>query len=88
MAGGPDGTAQTFAILTRPALSSISDIHDRQPVIIAPEYYAAWLEKAVTDPEQIAGLCAPPASGNLLAYPVAAAVGKADIDGPELIAKL
>ncbi|WP_010300623.1 SOS response-associated peptidase [Candidatus Odyssella thessalonicensis] len=34
----------SFAIITRPASSSVSEIHDRMPVILKPEAYEAWLK--------------------------------------------
>lgn len=76
----------TFAILTTDASSpNLAAIHDRQPVIVPPAAYAAWLDKAVSDPDTVRALCPPPGPGELIAYPVSPAVGRADRDGPELV---
>ena len=41
---GPDGTLDTFAIITTDANGSMRPIHDRMPVILDPEDYSHWLE--------------------------------------------
>lgn len=83
----PEGEViQTFTILTQPAAPAIAAIHDRMPVIIHPDAYAAWLDKDVTDPAVLASLCATPQ--DLIAYPVGRQVNRADVDGPELVEPL
>jgi putative SOS response-associated peptidase YedK len=32
------------SIVTMPAAAPVSELHDRQPVILDPEIYAAWLD--------------------------------------------
>jgi putative SOS response-associated peptidase YedK len=39
----PDGWLASYAIVTRPAAQHVEEIHDRMPLIIAPEMYADWL---------------------------------------------
>jgi putative SOS response-associated peptidase YedK len=34
---------RTFAVITTEANTLVADIHDRMPVIVAPEDYACWL---------------------------------------------
>jgi putative SOS response-associated peptidase YedK len=47
---GPDGEVrETCAILTAPACGAVGRLHDRMPVILAPERYAAWLDPALRD---------------------------------------
>lgn len=82
---GPDGEVPTFAILTQPPVESIAHIHDRMPVIVPPEHYAAWLSKEVSDPYQVKELCLSPAHGELTAYRVSTAVNYAAANGPQLI---
>ena len=87
---GPDGIAvPTFAILTRPAIEGITEIHDRMPVIVPPHYYAAWLDKSISDPSDVLEICSldTPPSELINGYPVSGAVNKATEDGPQLIAK-
>lgn len=85
---GPDGVVPTFAILTQPPVPDIADIHDRMPVIIPSESYAAWLDKDVSDPAAVRDLCRPPAPNELFAYKVSRVVNRPDTDGPELIEPL
>lgn len=42
---GPGGEHwfESLAILTRPALPGLAAIHDRMPLVLAPEAHAAWL---------------------------------------------
>ena len=37
------------AIITRPARPPVSEIHDRMPVMLAPEHHDAWLDPAFSD---------------------------------------
>jgi putative SOS response-associated peptidase YedK len=43
---GPEGPIESCAILTCPANARLGAIHDRMPVILAVEDYAAWLDPA------------------------------------------
>ena len=63
-------------------------LHDRMPVIVPPEYYAAWLDKDVSQPAEVFTLCRPPAPGELLARRVATAVNRTDANRVELIAPI
>jgi putative SOS response-associated peptidase YedK len=44
------------AILTGPARAAVREIHDRMPLLVAPEDYAAWLDPALEDPERVRAL--------------------------------
>ena len=68
----------TCAVITTPANRTMSRIHDRMPVLIAKQRYAAWL--AGED-----GLLETPADESIVAYPVSTAVNRAANDSPELI---
>ena len=46
-------TVRTFAVLTCRANTLISEIHQRMPVIIAPENYHRWLDIDVADPHDL-----------------------------------
>jgi putative SOS response-associated peptidase YedK len=37
------------AIITRPARSPVSEVHDRMPVMLATEHHEAWLDPAFSD---------------------------------------
>lgn len=55
---GPAGEElNSFAILTTEAKGAIREIHDRMPVMLHPDSYAAWLDPAMTDgPDVLAQL--------------------------------
>ncbi|WP_332671697.1 SOS response-associated peptidase [Aromatoleum sp.] len=85
---GSDGPVRSFAILTTAANESIAPIHERMPVIIAPENYADWLDPEVTDVAllvEIAQHCDPE---RIEAFPVDGAVGNVRAQGPQLVAPL
>ena len=64
---GPDGPVESYAIITTKAKEELLDIHDRMPVIIAPDDYDAWLDAGAQD---LPGPCA----ARLEAYPVSSRV--------------
>jgi Uncharacterized conserved protein len=72
---------ERFAVITTEANSDMSPIHDRMPVIIAPQDYAGWLNGADE-------LLRPAPKGSVLAYPVSPAVNRAANESPALIAPL
>ncbi len=39
-----DPPIRSFAILTRDATADVAHVHDRMPVVLAPEHYALWLD--------------------------------------------
>jgi putative SOS response-associated peptidase YedK len=49
----------TFTILTTSPNAPMAEIHDRMPVIIAPDSYSEWLDLAVTDVSRLQALAVP-----------------------------
>lgn len=82
---GPEGRILTFAILTTVANEVMRPIHDRMPVIIRPEDYAAWLDPAVTEASLVRELAGEFPPAEMEAYPVGRAVGNPRAQGPTLI---
>ena len=80
-AGGDNGSV---AIITTPANALMRPIHNRMPVIIPPQSYAAWLSPTTT-PADLATLCAPYEWHGIIAQPVSPAVNSPLNDGPRLI---
>jgi putative SOS response-associated peptidase YedK len=82
----PDGgTLRTCTILTTAANAAIAPLHDRMPIILAPDAERAWLDtttRGVDLADILAGL---PAAGTA-ARPVGTAVNDARYDGPECLA--
>lgn len=68
----------TFTLITTEPNATMRNIHDRMPVIIAPDDYAAWLGGAD-------GLLGPAPDDALRAHPVGMEVNRAAADSPKLI---
>jgi putative SOS response-associated peptidase YedK len=84
---GPNGEEmETAAIVTTAANRELASLHDRMPVVLPPDAFAAWLDCRNVDAETATALCVPACDGLLEAYAVSPAVNRADNDGPELIA--
>jgi putative SOS response-associated peptidase YedK len=83
--GDGDSRLRTCTILTTAANSAISDLHDRMPVILAPQAERAWLNLD-TPPDELQRILAglPPEKTSL--SPVGFAVNDAHYDGPECLA--
>jgi putative SOS response-associated peptidase YedK len=83
---GPNGEElETAAIVTTAANQTLAPIHDRMPVVIAPEQFDLWLGGADEDTTAATALIRP-APGDLLeAIPVSADVNRVANDNPRLI---
>lgn len=79
----PDRWLVTAAIITTTAVDEMGQVHDRQPVLLRPDRWDAWLDPGV-DGEGAAALLAS-AAPRLELTPVSTAVNKVGTDGPELI---
>ncbi len=85
---GPDGgEADTVAILTSPAGPDLSSLHPREPVVISPEHYEAWVDGDERDAPALASLLRPRAEGSWTFHAVSDAVGNVRHDGPQLLAR-
>src|ERR1700728_2343828 len=84
---GPSGEeVDTAAIVTTRANRMLSTIHERMPVIIAPEAFDLWLDCANVDATTAAAaVIAPAAEGLLDCYELSPAVNRAANDSAELI---
>jgi putative SOS response-associated peptidase YedK len=84
---GPNGEeVDTAAIVTTAANRLLAPIHDRMPVVVAPDAFDLWLNCAKVDDTTAAALITPAADALLECYPVSNAVNRAANDSPELIA--
>lgn len=80
----PDGSEiDTVALISGPANGLMSAIHERCPVVIAPEDTAAWLDPAAT-PDQARALLKPPSDDLFEMVRIGPAVNKVSNDGPEI----
>jgi putative SOS response-associated peptidase YedK len=73
------------AILVTGANELMSSIHERMPVIVAPEDHVAWLDPAIDDPIAVARMLVPFPSELMRAYPVSARVNNVKNDARDLI---
>ncbi|AFO50028.1 hypothetical protein T1E_4199 [Pseudomonas putida DOT-T1E] len=75
-----------FVVITAAADQGLVDIHDRKPLVLAPDVAREWLDPG-TSPERAAAIietgCRP--AENFRWYPVGKAVGNVRNQGPELI---
>jgi len=86
---GADGSEiDTGAILTTGANALMATIHDRMPVIVAPQDWQAWLDCAGTPPREVARLLRPADDDLLEAVPVSERVNAVRHDDAGLLAPL
>lgn len=82
---GNGGVVESCTIITTSANATLRSIHERMPVILAPEDYDLWL--APTQPPALLEQLLRPAPDDLLeAYPVSSQVNRPTGQGPGLIA--
>ncbi len=81
---GPDGAVDSCTIITTSANGAMAPIHDRMPVILAPEDYARWLDPA-TPAEALRELLRPCPDAWLQLAPVSTRVGNVRNDDPDLM---
>jgi putative SOS response-associated peptidase YedK len=75
----------SFAIVTTAANSLLAPVHDRMPVILAPETWPAWLGESATDPEGLKSLLVPYPAEDMIIWPVDKRVGNVNNKDPVLI---
>ena len=86
---GPNGEElNTTAIVTTAANRTLSAIHDRMPVFVAPEDFDRWLDCERFDAKEAAPLIKPAAETLLEAYPISLAVNRVANDSAALIVPL
>ena len=77
----PNGeTLLSFTVITGEPNAVVKPLHNRMPVILAPEDYEKWLTDA--DPRDLLRPCAPEM---LIAYPVGSRVNTPKNDDPDLV---
>ena len=83
----PERFRWTCTVLTTQAEDELGHIHDRMPLMLPREAYAAWLDPASSDGDPLA-LLVPAAPGRLEAYPVSTEVNSVKNNGPQLLEPL
>jgi putative SOS response-associated peptidase YedK len=83
---GPNGEElESAAIVTTNANRTLAAIHDRMPVIIAPEQFDLWLDNSNEDTTAATALIQPAPDDLLEAYPVSSDVNRVANDNPKLL---
>ncbi len=80
-----DGVIESFTILTTSPSEQLRELHDRMPVILEPEEFAAWLDPATEDAAALAPLLDPAPDGILSFHAVSTRVNKPQNDDVSLI---
>jgi putative SOS response-associated peptidase YedK len=83
--GDPAAWLWTTTIITTTAPDELGQIHDRMPMVIAPESWADWLSPGNSDVSDLRALLTPAAARGLASYPVSTAVNSVRNNGPDLI---
>ena len=86
--GSGDERLYTCTVVTTEAIGALTAVHDRMPLVLAPQRWAAWLGEDGADE---AALLAPPAAELVEAVeirPVGPAVGNVRNKGAELVARV
>ena len=76
---------ESCTIITTDANQLVQPIHDRMPVILAPEDYEQWLDPSLDAAEQLAPLLRSYPAEKMTAYPVSSLVNRPTNDSPECI---
>jgi putative SOS response-associated peptidase YedK len=77
----------TCTVITTDAPDDLGKIHDRMPLMVERDHWAAWLDPR-TEKDTVLDLLVPAAPGRLEAYPVSLAVNTVKNNGPELVEPL
>ena len=78
----------TCCVITTAANALMAPIHDRMPVMLPREAWAAWLARERQDPAALAPLMGGLPEGAMQAWPVARTVGRSSAEGEALTAPL
>ncbi|HEY4753834.1 MAG TPA: SOS response-associated peptidase [Candidatus Limnocylindrales bacterium] len=76
---------RTFTVITSRPNEFMAQIHNRMPVIIAPDKWALWLDRELRDPGELQGLLEPNEGLPLDAYVISPLVNNVRNDGPDLL---
>jgi len=63
----------------------VEPIHDRMPVILPAEVWDGWLDRSLTDPDEVAGILRPVGTETMSMHAVSTLVNKVANNVPELV---
>src|SRR4029077_15903931 len=76
---------RSFTIITTTPNEVCAPIHDRMPVIVAPQDYGKWLGADAADPVRLLHMLKPFSADAMMAFPVDAKVGNVKNDDASLV---
>jgi putative SOS response-associated peptidase YedK len=85
--GDPGRPAVSTSIITTQAAAGFQDLHDRFPVILDPQHWAAWLDPD-TPRSDLLALIKPPPPGQMSARQVSSLVNKVSNDDESVLADI
>jgi putative SOS response-associated peptidase YedK len=83
--GDDDTVLDTCTIVTTEANALVRPVHDRMPLIVAPEHYARWLDPGNAD---VADLIVPYPATAMACYPISARVNSVRHDDASLLERV
>ena len=78
-------TVRSFAIVTTTPNALCAEIHNRMPVILAPDAWPVWVGEEPADPPDLKALLAPHPAEEIISWPVSPRVGNVRNNDPSLI---
>ena len=81
----PERFRWTCTVLTTQAEDAVGHIHDRMPLMVERDRWAAWLDPGASARDDLLSLLVPAAPGRLEAFPVSTDVNNVRNNGPELV---
>jgi putative SOS response-associated peptidase YedK len=76
---------RSFAIVTTEPNELCAQLHNRMPVVLAPDAWPTWLGEEPASPTQLKSLLVPYPSDAMVAWPVSQRVGSVKNNDPSLI---
>ena len=84
---GPDGSRlESCTVLTTTPNELLAEVHDRMPVVLAPDAWPLWLDREVQDVARVVPLLVPAPAANLIVSPVGTWVNDPKHDDPLCLA--
>jgi putative SOS response-associated peptidase YedK len=75
----------SFAIITCPPNALCAGLHERMPVVVAPESWPVWLGEEPADPRKLKALLAPYPAEGMTCWPVRPRVNSVKNNDPSLV---
>src|SRR5215831_1221636 len=76
---------RSFAIVTTRPNELCAELHDRMPVVLAPQVWPEWLGEEAAEPANLKALLAPYPAEEMTCWPVSPRVGNVKNNDPSLI---